>query len=241
MGRVGKVGQVGRVGIGTKLPRDFYNRPTLDVARDLIGKILIHRTHGAHGAQGTLTSGVIVEVEAYIGESDPACHAAPGPTRRNAPLYGPPGFSYVYLNYGIHSLVNVITEAEGCPAAVLIRALDPADGIATMRRRRGRSMKGRHTPRVPDLVTQDLCRGPGNLTMAMGITLAENGIDLLGDRLFIEDHGRAATAVLWGSRIGIRVGTERPWRAWVEGHPAVSGPRGAIGSATARELGTASP
>ena len=123
-----------------KLPRAFYDRPTLDVARDLLGKVLVHRH------RGTTTSGAIVEVEAYIGESDPACHAAPGPTRRNAPLYGPPGFAYVYLNYGIHYLVNVVTEAEGQPAAVLIRALDPIDGIDVMRRRRASRREG--TPRV---------------------------------------------------------------------------------------------
>src|SRR5947208_16805511 len=105
--------------VSAKLPRAFYDRPTLDVARDLIGKVLVQERRGIR------TSGAIVEVEAYIGESDPACHAAPGPTPRNAPLYGPPGFSYVYLNYGIHALVNVVTEAEGSPAAILIRALDP--------------------------------------------------------------------------------------------------------------------
>ena len=112
------------------LPRSFYDRPTLDVARDLLGKVLVHV-----GA-ACVTSGVIVEVEAYIGESDPACHAAPGPTRRNEPLYGPPGHAYVYLNYGIHCLVNVVTEPAEQPAAVLIRALDPLDGIDIMRRRR---------------------------------------------------------------------------------------------------------
>jgi DNA-3-methyladenine glycosylase len=200
------------------LPRFFYNRPTLDVARDLLGKVLVHRR------QGAVTSGVIVELEAYIGEDDPACHAAPGRTRRNEPLYGPPGYSYVYLNYGIHCLVNVVTEPADSPAAVLIRALDPLDGVATMRRRRAREMKGRR-PGDGSLAAHDLCRGPGNLTMAMGITLAENRLDLAGDRLFVEDRGVQVGSIAWGTRVGIRVGTEHPWRAWVTGHPAVSGKR----------------
>ena len=210
------------------LRRDFYARPTLDVARDLLGAVLVHRR------DGVATSGAIIEVEAYIGESDPACHAAPGRTRRNAPLYGPPGFSYVYLNYGIHCLVNVVTEATGEPAAVLIRALEPLSGIPTMRARRSRAMKGRHArpfARLADEapLDEDLCRGPGNLTMAMGITLGENQLDLAGTRLFVEDQGARVQAVAWGPRIGIRVGTERPWRAWVEGHPAISAPRSGSG------------
>lgn len=202
----------------TKLPRAFYDRPTLDVARDLLGKVLVHRR------QGAATTGVIVEVEAYIGEGDPACHAAPGRTRRNEPLYGPPGYSYVYLNYGIHCLVNIVTEAEHSPAAVLIRALDPLDGVATMRRRRAREMKGRRAS-AASLPTQELCRGPGNLTMAMGITLAANRLDLEGDRLFVEDRSLSIGPISWGPRVGIRVGAERPWRAWISGHPAVSGRR----------------
>ena len=130
-------------------------------------------------ARAVVTSGVIVEVEAYIGESDPACHAAPGPTTRNEPLYGPPGFAYVYLNYGIHCLVNVVTEGEGSPAAVLIRALDPLDGVPMMRRRRARAARGGPRPVRWARTDSHLCRGPGNLTMAMGITLAENRLDLL--------------------------------------------------------------
>lgn len=198
------------------LPRDFYGRPTLDVARDLLGKVLVHRR------RGITTSGIIVEVEAYIGESDPACHAAPGRTRRNAPLYGHPGFAYVYLNYGIHHLMNVVTEAKDAPAAVLIRALDPLDGITTMRRRRAAIAKGRRSTPGGALETHALCRGPGNLTMAMGITLAENELDLCGSCLFVEDRGAAPERIAWGPRIGIRVGTESPWRAWVADHPAVS-------------------
>jgi len=203
-----------------KLDRSFYNRPTLDVARDLIGKVLVHNRRGA------LTSGIIVEVEAYIGESDPACHAAPGPTKRNAPLYGPPGFAYVYLNYGIHWLVNAVTESKGSPAAVLIRALEPLDGVATMRRRRG---PGRR------LSLHDLCRGPGNLTMAMGITAAQNREDLCGGRLYIEDRGLPAPReISWGPRIGITVGTERAWRAYVQAHPSVTGRRVAPARARVR-------
>jgi DNA-3-methyladenine glycosylase len=198
------------------LPHAFYDRPTLDVAADLIGKVLVHVRRGVR------TSGAIVEVEAYIGESDPACHAAPGPTRRNAPLYGPPGYAYVYLNYGIHALVNVVTEAEGRPAAVLLRALAPLEGVTVMRRRRARSAKGRRALDAAALPVDHLCRGPGNLTMAMGITLAENRADLEGDQLFIEDHGIRFTPVVWGPRIGIRVGTEACWRCYAGGHAAVS-------------------
>jgi DNA-3-methyladenine glycosylase len=188
-----------------KLPRSFYDRPTLEVARDLLGKVLVHER------RGVLTSGAIVEVEAYIGEDDPACHAAPGPTRRNAPMYGEPGHAYVYLNYGIHWMMNIVTEAKGSPAAVLIRALAPIDGLEAMRRRRGGAACG-----------HELCRGPGNLTRAMRITLAENAADLLGPRLYVEDRGLDIGAVEWGPRIGINVGTEHRWRVWVSEHPAVS-------------------
>ena len=193
------------------LPRAFYERPTLAVVEDLLGKVLVHR------APAGTAAGMIVEAEAYIGESDPACHAAPGPTRRNAPLYGPPGVAYVYLNYGIHYLVNAVTEAEGRPAAVLIRALEPVDGVALMRRRRA--------PGGGRIGEADLCRGPGNLTRALGITLADNQLDLVSSRLVIEDRGHAVGPLAWGPRIGIRAGADRPWRCWIAGHLAVSGPR----------------
>jgi len=189
------------------LPRAFYSRPTLTVARDLLGKVLVHQT-----PEG-VASGMIVETEAYIGEDDPACHAAPGLTRRNAPLYGPPGAAYVYLNYGIHYLVNAVTEPEGHPAAVLIRALRPLDGIHLMIGRR------------PGAATAHLCRGPGNLTRALGISLAENRFDLSSSRLTIENRGLRVGKVSRGPRIGIRVAVERPWRFWIDGDPAVSGAR----------------
>jgi DNA-3-methyladenine glycosylase len=176
----------------------------------LLGKVLVHRTRSGAAA------GIIVETEAYIGEDDPACHAAPGPTVRNAPLYGPPGIAYVYLNYGIHYLVNAVTESAGSPAAVLIRALEPLEGLALMVRRR---RSGRHD------VPHNLCRGPGNLTQALGISLQENRLDLTCSRLSIEDRGHAPSRLGWGPRIGIRQGTDRPWRCWIHGHPCVSGPQ----------------
>ena len=125
----------------------------------------------------------------------------------------------------IDGLVNVVTESEDAPAAVLIRALQPLDGISTMRRRRTRATKGRRRVAASAVANEELCRGPGNLTMAMGITLAENRLDLLGRQLFIEDRGIEVGPVVWGPRIGISVGTERHWRVFVDGHPAVSGPR----------------
>ena len=189
------------------LGSSFYARPTLTVARALLGKVLVHRS-----LEGT-AAGVIVETEAYVGEDDPACHAAPGPTRRNAPLYGPPGVAYVYLNYGIHYLVNAVTEPEGDPAAVLIRALRPLDGIELMMARR------------PGAAAAHLCRGPGNLTRALGISLLENRLDLSSSRLTIEDRGLRVGRVSRGPRIGIRVAVDRPWRFWIDGDPAVSGAR----------------
>ena len=136
-----------------------------------------------------------------------------GPTRRNAPLYGPPGVAYVYLNYGIHYLVNAVTEEEGRPAAVLIRALEPLENVRLMTRRRGAAT---------DVDFHRLCRGPGNLTRALGITLAENALDLTDSRLRIEDRGLVAGPVSWGPRIGIRVAVKRPWRCSVVGNRSVS-------------------
>lgn len=196
---------------GKVLPRSFYDRPTLAVAEELLGKVLVHRTPAGDAA------GMIVETEAYIGEDDPACHAAPGPTQRNAPLYGPPGFAYVYLNYGIHYLVNAVTESDGHPAAVLIRALAPVEGVRLMLKRR--AADGRH------IDTAALCRGPGNLTRALGITLTDNMLDLVSSRLSIEDRGLVPAGVSWGPRVGITVGVEKPWRCWITGHESVSGPR----------------
>ncbi len=190
------------------LPVSFYDRPTLEVLDDIIGKVLVHEVRGVR------TAGVIVEAEAYVGEDDPACHAAPGPTSRNRPLYGPPGRAYVYFNYGMHHLVNAVTEAKGAPAAILIRALEPLEGLDAMRRRRARRRgpKGR----MRAIENGDLCRGPGNLTVALGIDLRQNLADLTSGPLTIEDHGLRPDRLARSKRIGIRVGTEREWRCcWV--------------------------
>ena len=198
------------------LPVEFYRRPTLEVARDLIGKVLVHK------ADDGLAAGAIVEVEAYIGEEDPARHAAPGPTERNQPLYGPPGRAYVYLNYGLHDMMNCVTEDVGRPAAVLIRALEPLEGLALMQQRRARAKWRTGKPPVAD---HELCRGPGNLCRAMGITLADNRRVLTRSPLTIHDRGLAYGPIAWSPRIGIRVGTDHDWRACVAGHRSVSGPR----------------
>jgi DNA-3-methyladenine glycosylase len=208
------------------LPRSFYARPTLEVLRELIGHVLVHAEPEPDGSRGRgpvprRTSGVIVEAEAYIGESDAACHAAPGPTPRNAPLYGPPGFAYVYLNYGLHEMMNAVTEPTGRPAAILIRALAPLEGLDRMRRRRARHRRG-----AGAIETADLCRGPGNLTVALGIDRGLNRADLTSGALRIEDHGIRDAPLTWSRRIGIRVATDRLWRCTWTDHPSLSGRSG---------------
>jgi DNA-3-methyladenine glycosylase len=198
---------------GARLPVAFYARPTLEVLASIIGKVLVH-----DHPQGR-TAGVIVEAEAYIGEDDPACHAAPGRTTRNAPLYGPPGRAYVYLNYGIHELVNAVTEDEGRPAAILIRALEPAEGLALMMSRRLQRRTG-----ATAVGEVDVCRGPGNLTVAMGIDRRLNESDLASGPMTIEDRGIEVPPLIYSGRIGIRHAADRPWRCHWAGHPSVSGP-----------------
>jgi DNA-3-methyladenine glycosylase len=200
---------------GSILPVDFYARATLDVARDLVGKVLVHR-----GREG-VTSGRIVETEAYIGETDPACHAFKGRTPRNEPLYGPPGMAYVYVSYGLHHLLNAVTEHEGFPSAVLIRAIEPLEGVAVMRARRaaviGRPAPGRDA---------DLGRGPGNLTVAMGIsTPVHNTRMLTRGVLTVHDDGTRPAAMVWTPRIGVTLGADRLWRCATPGSRAVSGIR----------------
>ena len=193
------------------LPSDFYARPVLEVARELIGCVVEHRPAGGGGP---LTSGVIIETEAYH-DSEPACHAFVGLTPRTRTLFGPPGRAYVYRSYGIHALLNAVCEPEGVGAAVLIRALEPLEGIEAMRARRGA---------VRD---EDLCSGPGKLTQALGIELTENGGDLHDGSIRIRPpaSGWGVPNVVVGTRVGITKAVELPWRFCAAGNRHVSRPR----------------
>ncbi len=196
------------------LPPDFYARPVLAVARDLIGCTVEHR-----GA-----AGVIVETEAYH-ESEPACHAFIGLTPRTRTLFGEPGRAYVYRSYGIHALLNAVCEPEGIGAAVLIRALAPVSGIESMRKRRGlRVRAGSASARA---ALEQLCSGPGKLTQALGVSLGENGSSLSSGAIRIGPRTQACEelAVLAGTRIGISRAVELRWRFCVADCPHVSRPR----------------
>jgi DNA-3-methyladenine glycosylase len=196
------------------LARSFYHQPTLRVARALLGKVLVHRTPEGRAA------GRIVEVEAYRGPADRAAHTAGGHrSPRNETMWGPPGHAYVYLVYGMHHCVNVVTRAAGVPEAVLIRALDPIDGLDLMRVRR----------RLPDAPAWRLCRGPGALCQALGVTRRQDGADLVRGPLRILDAAPVdARLVRRTPRIGVAyAGADalRPWRFLVSATPTVSGPR----------------
>lgn len=190
------------------LPAGFYDRDTLSVARDLLGCVVVQ-----DGPAGR-TAGRIVEVEAYHGEDDPACHAAAGRTARTAPLYGPAGRAYVYRIYGMYHCLNAVTRAAGEPSAVLIRALEPIEGLELMRERRER----RRGAPVPDAALAD---GPGKLCDALGVTLEQNRLELAGPPLWIEP-GAPPARVAWTPRVGISVGVDRHWRALEAGSPWVS-------------------
>jgi DNA-3-methyladenine glycosylase len=185
------------------LGAEFFDRSVHAVARDLVGCRLFFAGVG----------GTIVETESYE-RDDPACHAYVGLTQRTEPLFGPPGRAYVYLSYGIHSLLNAVCEAEGEAAAVLIRALEPTAGQETMRERRGER---------PD---RELCSGPGKLTEALGVGLGDNGADLGRDPFLLTPRPQGWSGeVATGPRIGITKAVERPWRFCLAGSPYVSRPR----------------
>ena len=206
------------------LPADFYARPVLEVARDLIGCVVEHRG----------VSGRIVETEAYH-ESEPACHAFVGVTPRTRTLFGQPGLAYVYRSYGIHALLNAVCEPAGVGAAVLIRALEPLDGIEEMRLRResaghGLGPEPEHGPRRggqrAPLRDPDLCSGPGKLTQALGVKLSENGSSLLDGPVVIRPASSrvAHDRIVSGTRIGIAKAVNLRWRFCAVGNPHVSRP-----------------
>ena len=184
----------------------FYARPTPEVARRLLGHVLVSEIGGRR------TAGRIVETEAYIGPDDPACHGyGARRTRRNATLFEAPGTAYVYFTYGMHWCLNAVTERPGFPAAVLIRALEPLEGLATMRRRRGG---------VPD---RELCSGPAKLCQALGVTGREDGMPLtLGRLRVLRAEPRQRHAITMTARIGITRATDWPLRFLIEDSPWVS-------------------
>ncbi|MBO8138395.1 MAG: DNA-3-methyladenine glycosylase [Desulfotomaculum sp.] len=186
------------------LPREFYNRNTVQVARDLLGCLLVHNS-----PEGT-AGGVIVETEAYTQHGDPACHASRGMTPRNRVMFGSPGHAYVYFTYGMHYCFNAVTNAEGVGDAVLIRALQPLIGVELMQKRRGRER------------LKDLCSGPAKLVQALGMSKEQNGADLTSGPVRIFPWWDDVNNVVVTTRIGIREGTELPYRFYIKDNPYIS-------------------
>ena len=176
----------------------FYARNTIIVAKEMLGKLLVRQTESHKWV------GRIVEVEAYIGEEDPACHAFHGFTPRTQTMYGPAGHAYVYFTYGMYFMLNVVTEKEGFPAAVLIRAVEPVSGFSSRDPKPG--------------------SGPGKLCRAMEIDKTLNGVSLQDQRLYLaKSPGRPQKlGIRWSSRVGITDGTDKLWRAYLFGNPHVS-------------------
>ena len=191
--------------LGRKLPRSFYARSTVEVARSLLGKVLVHGP----------TAGIIVETEAYLGGEDLAAHSARGLTERTRVIFGPPGHAYVYLIYGMYECLNLVAERTGRPGCVLIRALEPVSGVELMRARRGSTRK-----------LEQLANGPGKLTLALGITRAHNGVDVTRGPLVVhEAAGASEIEIEVTPRIGIARSVELPLRFAMAGNGFVSGRR----------------
>ena len=183
------------------LPRSFFARHAPDVARDLLGKLLIKEDDGIVVR--------IVETEAYT-DTDPASHAFRGSTPRNAPMFGPPGHAYVYFTYGMHWCMNTVTGEEGVGQGCLLRAAEPVEGLDVIRSRRGNAKD------------RDLLRGPGRLGQALGLARDDSGVDLCdGGSLYLADDGHRP-AVTTGPRVGVSLGADEAWRFWVPDSPWVS-------------------
>jgi DNA-3-methyladenine glycosylase len=203
----------------TKLSLQFYEgKDVVVLAKQLLGKLLVTRF------DGILTSGRIVETEAYNGVVDKASHAYSGRrTRRTEIMFGPPGFAYVYLCYGIHHLFNVVTNEAGTPHAILIRGIEPVDGIETMLMRMDKLK-----------LDNTVGKGPGNVSRALGIRTMHTGVSLVGDEIFIADDGTAPTAseIVEARRVGVDYAAEDallPYRFYLKGNPYVSGKKGKDG------------
>ncbi len=190
-----------------KIDRSFYERTdVVEVAKDLLGKYLVSKLNNE------ITIGMIVETEAYCGRNDKACHANNKRTPRTEVMYGSGGHTYVYLCYGIHHLFNVVTNIEGMADAVLVRALEPIDGIEAMQNRRGNK-------------TDNLTKGPGVLSQAMGIRSSMTGLDLLGDKIWLSHGKKIDFDIETDTRIGVEYAQEdalRPWRFYIKGNKYVS-------------------
>jgi len=212
------------------LPHSFYARATLTVARELLGATLARELE-----DGRVLRGRIVEVEAYVGEEDKACHARAGLTPRTAPLYGPPGFAYVYLTYGMHYMLNAVTEPEGHPAAVLIRAAEPLEGIEAMiagrSARAGGARAGSTRTGAPrangHVALHNLASGPAKLTQAFGLDLRHNRADLGGPTIWIEagtpiPDARVRTSARIGCETARAPWDKIPWRFYVADSPFVT-------------------
>ena len=190
------------------LPVDFYLQDTREAAKKLLGRLLVRTL-----PTGEVLSGIIVETEAYLTD-DPACHAYRGQTPRNAAMFGPPGHAYVYFTYGLHMMLNLVCAPEGVAEAVLIRALEPVEGIETMRLNRGGMAQARQ-----------LTNGPGKLAQALALTrIDHNGLDVTdaGSELYVLPHAFPAFEIVETTRIGISQGVELPWRYYVRGNAYVS-------------------
>ncbi len=187
---------------GRILPRRFYARSTVEVARDLLGKVVVHGP----------TAGIIVETEAYLGGEDLAAHSARGLTNRTRVIFGPPGHAYVYLIYGMYECLNLVAERAGHPGCVLIRALEPVAGVDLMRERRG-----------PGGKLEQLANGPGKLTVALGITRAHNGADVTRGPLVVREQAcRREVEIHVTPRIGITQSADLPLRFVAAGNGFVS-------------------
>lgn len=193
-----------------KPPRFFYAQPTIRVARQLLGKYLVRKHPDGK------TVGKIVETEAYVGPHDLACHAAKGRTARTEVMFGPPGHAYVYFIYGVYYCLNIVTEEVGHASAVLIRALEPIEGIELMQKRRG-------TEKLHSLAS-----GPGKLCLAMAIDKTLNGVDMCrGNILYVEDRGETRPKIVARPRIGVDYAgkwKDKPWRFLIRGSEFVSKP-----------------